>query len=85
MNPSGGGGVTLSTPVQTGPGAHPASCTIGIGLFNGGKWPGHGINYPPHLALRLKNRVQLFLYCVVSLNLPLPFTLRFLINSSCLA
>ena len=24
-------------PVQTGPGAHPASCTVGTGVFPGGK------------------------------------------------
>ena len=27
----------FSTPIQTGPGAHPASYTIGTGLFPGGK------------------------------------------------
>ena len=30
-------GARFSTPVQTGPGAHPASCTIGTGSFPGGK------------------------------------------------
>jgi len=28
-------GVRFSTPVQTGPGAHPASCTMGTGSFPG--------------------------------------------------
>jgi hypothetical protein len=29
------------------PGAHPASCTMGIGsLFAGVKWPGRGIYHP---------------------------------------
>jgi hypothetical protein len=28
-------GARFSVPVQTGPGAHPASCTIGTGLFPG--------------------------------------------------
>ena len=27
----------FSAPVQTGPGAHPASCTMGTGSFSGGK------------------------------------------------
>jgi len=27
----------FSVPVQTGPGAHPASCTMGTGSFPGGK------------------------------------------------
>ena len=30
-------GTTFSVPVQTGPGAHPASCTIGTGSFLGVK------------------------------------------------
>jgi len=30
-------GVRFSTPVQTGPGAHPASCTMGTGSFPGVK------------------------------------------------
>jgi len=29
-------GARFSTPVQTGPGAHPASCTMGTGSFPGG-------------------------------------------------
>ena len=30
-------GARFSAPVQTGPGAHPASCTMGTGSFPGGK------------------------------------------------
>jgi len=30
-------GVRLSAPVQTGPGAHPASCKMGTGPFPGGE------------------------------------------------
>jgi len=30
-------GARLSTPLQTGPGAHPASCTMGTGSFPGVK------------------------------------------------
>ena len=44
----------LSAPVQTGPGAHPASSTVGIGSFPGVKRPGRGVDHPPHLAPRLK-------------------------------
>jgi hypothetical protein len=36
------------------PEAHPASYTMGAGLFPGVKQPAHGINHPPHLAPRLK-------------------------------
>jgi len=43
----------FSGPIQTGSGAHPASCTMNIGSFPGVKWPRRGVNHPPHLALRL--------------------------------
>ena len=33
-------GARLSAPVQTGPGAHPASCTVGTGTFPGVKAAG---------------------------------------------
>jgi hypothetical protein len=33
--------------VQTGPGAHPASCTMGTGFFPGVKRPGRGADHPP--------------------------------------
>jgi hypothetical protein len=32
--------------VQTGPGAHPASCTMGAGFFPGVKRPGRGADHP---------------------------------------
>jgi hypothetical protein len=38
--------------VQTSPGAHPASCTVGTGSFPGAKWPGRGGDHPPLLAPR---------------------------------
>jgi len=45
----------FSTPVQTDPGAHTVSDTMGTGAFPRLKQPGHGIDHPPrHLALRLK-------------------------------
>jgi hypothetical protein len=40
--------------VQTGPGAHPASCTMGTGSFPGVKRPGRGADHPPLLAPMLK-------------------------------
>jgi hypothetical protein len=42
----------ISAPVQTGPGAHPASCTMGSGSFPRVKRPGRGADHPPLLALR---------------------------------
>ena len=40
-------GVQFFPPVQTGPGAHPASCTMGTGSFPGVKRPGRGADHPP--------------------------------------
>ena len=40
-------GATFSAPVQTGPGAPPASCTVGTGSFPGVKRPGRGADHPP--------------------------------------
>ena len=41
-------GARFSTPVQTGPGAHPASCTMGTGSFPGGKErPGRDADFSP--------------------------------------
>ena len=40
--------------LQTGPGAHPASYTMGTGPFPGVKQPRRGVDHPPHLAPRLK-------------------------------
>ena len=43
-------GARFSAPVQTGPGAHPASCTIRNGSFPGVK-SGRGVTLSPHLLL----------------------------------
>ena len=40
----------FSAPVQTGPGAHPASCTMGTGSFPGVK-SGRGVTLAPHPLL----------------------------------
>ena len=37
----------FSAPVQTFPGVHPASCTMGTGSFQGVKRPGRGADHPP--------------------------------------
>jgi hypothetical protein len=39
-------GARFSAPVQTGPGAHPASYTMGIGSFPQVKRPGRGVEHP---------------------------------------
>ena len=43
-------GVRFSTPVQTGPGAHPVSCKMGTGSFPGIK-SGRGVTLTPHPLL----------------------------------
>jgi hypothetical protein len=50
-------GARFSAPVQTGPGAHPTSCTMG--LFPGVKRPGRGVDHPPPSSAEVKERVQL--------------------------
>ena len=42
-----GGEARFSSPVQTGPGAHPASYIMGTGYFPGVKWSGRGVDHPP--------------------------------------
>ena len=43
-------GARFSAPVQTGSGAHPASCTMGTGSFSGVK-SGWGVTLTPHRLL----------------------------------
>ena len=43
-------GARFSAPVQTGPGAHPASCTMGTGSLQGVK-SGRGVTLTPHPLL----------------------------------
>jgi hypothetical protein len=56
-------GLRFSATVQTGPWAHPASCTMGTGSF---MWveSGRGMTLTPHplLVLRSKNKVELHIY-----------------------
>jgi hypothetical protein len=48
--------------VQTGPGAYPASYTMGTGSFPGVKRPGRGADHPPPSSAEVKERVELYLY-----------------------
>jgi hypothetical protein len=47
-------GARFSAPVQTGPGAHPASYAMGSGSFLGVKQPGHGVDHPPPSSTEVK-------------------------------
>jgi hypothetical protein len=67
--------------VQTGPGAHPASCTMGTGSLPGVKRPGLGADHPPPSSAEVKKGKSytsiyplgqfrpvteaLYLYCIV--------------------
>ena len=51
-----------SATVQIGPGAHLASCTMGIGPFWGVKWPRRGNDHPPPSSAEVKERLQLNVY-----------------------
>ena len=41
----------FSAPVQTGPGAHPASYTMGTGSLPGVKRPGRDVDHPPQSSV----------------------------------
>ena len=51
-------------PVQTGPVAHPASCTMGNGSFPGVKRPDRGVDYPIPSSAEVKERVELIVVYV---------------------
>ena len=55
-------GARFSAPVHTGPGAHPASCTMGTGSLLGVKGPGRGADHPPPSKCRGHERVGIYLY-----------------------
>ena len=54
-------GARFSAPVQTGPGAHPASYTMGTGSFLGVKRPRRDVNNQPPSSAEVKERVELYL------------------------
>ena len=58
----------FSAPVQTGPGAYPASFTMGTGSFPGVKRPGRGADHPPPSKCRGQERVGLYLYTPLGLH-----------------
>ena len=52
----------FSSHVQNGPGAQPASYTMGTGFFPGLKRPGRGVDHPPLSSAGVKEIVELYLY-----------------------
>jgi len=56
-------GAKFSAPVQTGPGAHPASCTMGTGAFPGDKErPGRDADPSPPSSAVGHERIELYIY-----------------------
>ena len=71
-------GARFSAPVQTGPGAHPTSYTVG-GSFPRLMRPGRGVDNPSPPRAEVKERIELYLYspygpslAVLGRPLPLP-------------
>jgi hypothetical protein len=59
----GGGGARFFAPIQTDPGAHLASYTMGSGSVSPGiKQLGRGIDHPPPSSVEVKERVDVYLY-----------------------
>ena len=52
----------FSAPVQTGPGPHPPSYTIGTLSFPGTKRPERGVDHPPSPSAEVEERVEVHLY-----------------------
>jgi hypothetical protein len=55
-------GARFFPPVQNGPGAHPASYTMGTGSPLGVKRAGRGVDHPPSSSSEVKETVELCLY-----------------------
>ena len=52
----------ISAPVQSGPGAHPAFCTMISGFLSGIKRPGPGVDHPPSYNAEVKEIVELYFH-----------------------
>ena len=61
-------GARFSAPFQTGPGAHPASCTVGTESLLELKRPGRDVDHPPPSSAEVKERVELYLYSPVGIR-----------------
>ena len=57
-----GGGARFSAPLQTVPGAHPASYTMVTASLPGVKRSGRGVDNPPPSSAEVKERVELYIF-----------------------
>ena len=64
------GGTRFSAPVQTSPGAHPASYSMGTGSFLRVKRPGCGVDHPPPSSTEVEGRVGLYVYPLLGPSWP---------------
>jgi hypothetical protein len=67
-------GAKFSALIQTDPGAHPASCTVGTGSFPRVNRQGCGVDHPWQSSAEVKERVELAFMACSRWTLPLPFT-----------
>jgi hypothetical protein len=63
-------GSRFSAPVQTDPGVHLASLTMGTGSFPVVNPPRSGVDQPPLSSAVVKERVELYLYSPSGLSWP---------------
>jgi hypothetical protein len=61
------GGARFSAPIQTGPGAHPVSHSMGTRSFLGVKELGCGVNHPPLSSAKVTETAQQHLYSLSGL------------------
>jgi len=61
-------GFRFSTPIQNGPGSHPASCMMGVSVsFLELNWLWCCVHHPPYSSTEVKERVHLYLYSPLGL------------------
>jgi hypothetical protein len=54
-------GANFPAPAHTGPGPHPASCSMGTRSFPGVKRSEHGVDHPPPTSVEVKEGVELYI------------------------
>ena len=61
----------FSAPVQTGPGIHADSSTMGAGSFPGVKRLGRGVDHPVASSTKVEERIEQYIYCSLGVSWPL--------------